>query len=82
MWVSCTVICFFGGHLVYFVVIWYIFSRFGTLYQEKSGSPAKDARKPTYLSVVVRLLETILSRLLQTIHVCTGITPIHNCNCQ
>jgi hypothetical protein len=25
--------------LVYFVVIWYIFPRFGTLYQEKSGNP-------------------------------------------
>jgi hypothetical protein len=28
------------GHLVYFVVIWYIFNRFGILYQEKSGNPA------------------------------------------
>jgi hypothetical protein len=27
------------GHLVYFVVIWYIFTRFGMLYQEKSGNP-------------------------------------------
>jgi hypothetical protein len=26
----------------YFVVIWYIFPRFGTLYQEKSGSPAPN----------------------------------------
>jgi hypothetical protein len=24
----------FYGHLVYFVVIWYIFPRFGTLYHE------------------------------------------------
>jgi hypothetical protein len=30
----------FYGHLVYFVVIWYIFPRFGMLYQEKSGNPA------------------------------------------
>jgi hypothetical protein len=30
----------FYGHLVYFVVIWYIFSRFGILYQEKYGNPA------------------------------------------
>jgi hypothetical protein len=43
---------FVGGHLVYFVAFWYIlwsfgifyghlknFSRFGMLYQEKSGSP-------------------------------------------
>jgi hypothetical protein len=29
----------FFGHLVYFVVIWYIFPRFGILYQEKSGNP-------------------------------------------
>jgi hypothetical protein len=29
----------FYGHLVYFVVIWYIFSRLGTLYQETSGNP-------------------------------------------
>jgi hypothetical protein len=28
------------GNLVLFVVIWYIFSRFGILYQEKSGNPA------------------------------------------
>jgi hypothetical protein len=27
------------GHLVYFVVIWYIFPRFGMLCQEKSGNP-------------------------------------------
>jgi hypothetical protein len=32
------------GHLVYFVVIWYIFHRFGMLYQEKSGNP--DACMP------------------------------------
>jgi hypothetical protein len=29
----------FYWHLVQFVVIWYIFSRFGVLYQEKSGNP-------------------------------------------
>jgi hypothetical protein len=28
----------FYGHLVYFVVIWYIFTRFGILSQEKSGN--------------------------------------------
>jgi hypothetical protein len=27
------------GHLVYYVVIWYIFHRFGTLCQGKSGNP-------------------------------------------
>jgi hypothetical protein len=29
----------FYGHLVEFVVIWYIFPRFAILYQEKSGNP-------------------------------------------
>jgi hypothetical protein len=29
-------------HLVYFVVIWYIFPRFGKLYQEKSGKPGVE----------------------------------------
>jgi hypothetical protein len=29
----------FNGRLLHFVVIWYIFSRFGILYQEKSGNP-------------------------------------------
>jgi hypothetical protein len=30
----------FYGHLESCVVIWYIFSRFGILYQDKSGNPA------------------------------------------
>jgi hypothetical protein len=30
----------FYGHLVHFVVIWDIFSRFGMLHKEKSGNPA------------------------------------------
>jgi hypothetical protein len=33
----------FYGHLVYFLVIWYIFPRFGMLYQEKSGSLAPNS---------------------------------------
>jgi hypothetical protein len=28
------------GHLAYVMVIWYVFPRFGMLYQEKSGNPA------------------------------------------
>jgi hypothetical protein len=32
-------------HLVYFVVIWVHFSRFGMLYQEKSGNPAIKRKK-------------------------------------
>jgi hypothetical protein len=41
-WVHFTVLrsfVIFYGHLVYFVVIWYIFPRFGSLNQEKSGNP-------------------------------------------
>jgi hypothetical protein len=30
----------FYDHLVYFVAVWYIFPRVGTLHQEKSGNPA------------------------------------------
>jgi hypothetical protein len=30
------------GHLVYFVVVWYNFSRVGMLYQEKCGNPALE----------------------------------------
>jgi hypothetical protein len=33
----------FYGHLVHFVVIWYISPRFGNLYQEKSGNPDRSA---------------------------------------
>jgi hypothetical protein len=33
----------FCGHMLYFVIIWYIFSRFGMMYKEKSGNPAADA---------------------------------------
>jgi hypothetical protein len=32
----------FYGHLVQLVVFWYSFSRFGILYQEKSGNPDLD----------------------------------------
>jgi hypothetical protein len=32
----------FYGHLIYFLVIWYIFPRFGTLCKEKSGNPGSE----------------------------------------
>jgi hypothetical protein len=32
----------FYGHLVYFVVFWYIFPRFGILDQEKSGNTERE----------------------------------------
>jgi hypothetical protein len=34
----------FYGHLVRFVVTWYIFTRFGKLYREKSGNPDVDCK--------------------------------------
>jgi hypothetical protein len=33
----------FYDPLVHFVFIWYIFSGFGIMYQEKSGNPAKES---------------------------------------
>jgi hypothetical protein len=35
-------IVIFYGYLVQFVLIWHIFSRFGILYQEKSGNPVQQ----------------------------------------
>jgi hypothetical protein len=34
----------FGGHLVNFMAILFIFSRFGMLHQEKSGNPGTESR--------------------------------------
>jgi preprotein translocase subunit SecY len=41
----------FYGHLVYFVVIWYIFPFFGILYQEKFGNPDRGSEQ-RYLHAV------------------------------
>jgi hypothetical protein len=35
----------FNGHLIHFVVMWYIFPRFGMLYREKSGNPGHKSRR-------------------------------------
>jgi hypothetical protein len=45
------IFCLFYGHFNFitfgiFVVIWYIFSRFGTLHQVKSGNPGEDFWEP------------------------------------
>jgi hypothetical protein len=50
----------FNGRLVYFVVSWNIFPRFGMLYQEKSGNPGPEPSSsfritrssPSYLYLV------------------------------
>jgi hypothetical protein len=45
----------FYGHLVHFAVIWYIFPRFGMLYQEKSGNPAAH---PLFVSLLGNLFSS------------------------
>jgi hypothetical protein len=40
---------------VYFVVNWYIFSRFGMLYQEISGNPDQYLCKPSRFSIRMRV---------------------------
>jgi hypothetical protein len=47
-------LCF--GHLVYFMVIWVIFSRFGMFCQEKSGSPASDVAGQSLSPVLKKTL--------------------------
>jgi hypothetical protein len=42
----CNLVYVFYGHFVYFMVTWYIFPRFGMLYDEKSGNPAALQRQP------------------------------------
>jgi hypothetical protein len=42
----------FCGHLVNFMVIWYVFPRFGMLYNEKSGKPASNALIMFHLNVI------------------------------
>jgi hypothetical protein len=54
----------FYGNLVYFVVIWYIFLRFGVLYREKSGNPETkrgNARpfKSTCLKIFIGFLYVV-----------------------
>jgi hypothetical protein len=46
----------FYGHLIYFVVIWYISRRSGILYQEKSGNPALEL----FLCIRARLADECL----------------------
>jgi hypothetical protein len=56
------------GHLVYFVVIWYIFPSFDMLYQEKSGNPAFLALMQRHASPDVTPLSTVsLKRRCQRI---------------
>jgi hypothetical protein len=61
----------FYGYLVNFVFIWYILSRFGNMYQEKSGNPGN-------ITVARRLRRTVVRKLNfgeQIQYVTTGLVP-------
>jgi hypothetical protein len=49
-------------HWEYFVVIWYIFSHFGMLQQEKSGNPGRGAISEKHLQ---QLASSVNGSLLQ-----------------
>jgi hypothetical protein len=43
--------CAYYGHsVIYVVVIWYIFTRFGILHHEKSGNPGADHISDQFLA--------------------------------
>jgi hypothetical protein len=52
----------FYGHLIYFVIIWYIFFHFGMLYQEKSGNPAPFAAVNFDFRQKCRQRQTLVAR--------------------
>jgi hypothetical protein len=53
----------FYGHLVYLLVIWYIFYRFGMLWQEKSGYPEINCHKVQSMYIIPRVTRTHNGRL-------------------
>jgi hypothetical protein len=60
IWINLRAMGISYGHLVYFEVIWYIFPRFGILYQEKSGNPALgplQKNKQTISSVMISVAQ-------------------------
>jgi hypothetical protein len=50
----------FYGHLIYFMVIWYIFSHFGMLCQEKSGNPALYPNTHSFKSELATVTQQFL----------------------
>jgi hypothetical protein len=48
VWTVLRTLGIFCCHLVCLKVIWYIFSRFGMLYQEKSGNPEWTPPAPAF----------------------------------
>jgi hypothetical protein len=73
----------FYGLLVYFVIIWYIFPRFGTLYREKSGNPdgrSTMGRNKKHSGCKRRLLELLsqwATRKCQKVFFCFQSEPLH-----
>jgi hypothetical protein len=49
----------FNGHLVYFVVNWYIFPHFGLFGEEKSGNPDPVSARMCLHSFILQLLRRV-----------------------
>jgi hypothetical protein len=58
----------FCGHLVNFMVIWYVFPRFGMLYNEKSGKPASNALIMFHLNVIHGIRYKKTPQLINYVH--------------
>jgi hypothetical protein len=55
--------------LVYLIVIWYIFSHFGILYQEKSGNPGfHSAKSKSFYTDLIRWTEKQITFLWRGIN--------------
>jgi hypothetical protein len=46
----------FYGHLAYFTPFWYIFTRVGMLYQEKSGNPGTNTLTGYFDAIIATLM--------------------------
>jgi hypothetical protein len=55
-----------NGHLVHFVVIWYIFPRFGTFYQEISGNPGSERKITMRSKEKILIFQTHQLKVLRT----------------
>jgi hypothetical protein len=62
-------------HLVYFVAIWYFFSRFGMLLQEKSGNPDLGEWPDSIFGHDFGREQSLVARTRMTFHNVTGINP-------
>jgi hypothetical protein len=47
------------------VIIWYIFPRFGTLYQEKSGNPGEKGKSVCHLEAALKTRTKIRGKLIE-----------------